>query len=186
MSNCRYHFCACHRRPGNPASPLYACRGGGAGGVAKTKRACRTNAAHGAFCYASVRRRKTSSIAGSLSIFKAPHSFTGEDVVEFQLHGSLAVIRELLDVLGGLEGLRPAEPGEFSRRACVNGKMDLLEAEGMADLIDAETSMQKTQAMRQMQGELSSYYDELRSAWCGAWRSWKPISIFPMRTYRSR
>lgn len=94
--------------------------------------------------------------------FKAPHSFTGEDVVELQIHGSLAVIRELLDVLSHMKNLRPAEPGEFSRRAFANGKMDLMEAEGLADLIDAETSEQKTQALRQMRGELSQYYDGLR------------------------
>ncbi len=95
--------------------------------------------------------------------FKAPHSFTGEDVVELQVHGSLAVIRELLEVLSHMKGLRPAGPGEFSRRAFLNGKMDLIEAEGLADLIDAETSGQKNQALRQMQGDLSRYYDDLRA-----------------------
>ncbi len=99
---------------------------------------------------------------GMALYFKAPHSFTGEDVVELQIHGSLAVIRQFLDILGSLDELRPAEPGEFSRRAFTNGKMDLLEAEGLADLIDAETPAQKTQAMRQLQGELSGHYDDLR------------------------
>ncbi len=94
--------------------------------------------------------------------FKAPKSFTGEDVVELHLHGSLAVIRETLDVLGMMKGLCPAEPGEFSRRAFTNGKMDLIEAEGLADLIEAETSEQKSQAIRQMQGEMSCHYDNLR------------------------
>ena len=94
--------------------------------------------------------------------FQAPHSFTGEDVAELHVHGSLAVMRELMQTLGKMDGMRPAEPGEFSRRAFLNGKMDLIEAEGLADLIDAETSSQKTQALRQMQGELSTHYDALR------------------------
>jgi len=96
--------------------------------------------------------------------FKAPHSFTGEDVVELQVHGSLAVIGELLRALGTMDGLRPAEPGEFTRRAYLNGKMDLMEAEGLADLIDAETTRQKSQAMRQMEGKLSKYYNGLRES----------------------
>jgi len=95
--------------------------------------------------------------------FQAPHSFTSEDVVELQLHGSLAVIRQMLGILGAMDGLRPAEPGEFTRRAFINGKMDLMEAEGLADLIDAETTEQKSQAMRQMQGELSVFYEDLRT-----------------------
>ncbi|MDE3036972.1 MAG: tRNA uridine-5-carboxymethylaminomethyl(34) synthesis GTPase MnmE [Pseudomonadota bacterium] len=94
--------------------------------------------------------------------FKSPHSFTGEDVVELHIHGGRAVIKELLDVLGAEDGLRPAEPGEFSHRAFVNGKMDLMEAEGLADLVDAETSAQKTQAMRQMQGEMSARHEDIR------------------------
>ncbi len=100
---------------------------------------------------------------GMAIYFKAPQSFTGEDVVELQVHGSLAVIRELLGVLGGLDGLRPAERGEFTRRALLNGKMDLVEAEGLADLIDAETTEQRHQALRQMQGDMSGFYERLRT-----------------------
>lgn len=95
--------------------------------------------------------------------FKAPNSFTGEDVVELHLHGSIAVIKQLQHVLSQMHGLRPAEAGEFSRRAFLNGRMDLMEAEGLADLIDAETSQQKSQALRQMQGELSQFYDTVRN-----------------------
>ena len=95
--------------------------------------------------------------------FKAPHSFTGEDVLELQVHGSRAVIRTILTVLGGMENLRMAEPGEFSRRAFENGKMDLTEAEGLADLIEAGTEAQVKQAMRQMQGELGKIYDSWRA-----------------------
>ncbi len=94
--------------------------------------------------------------------FKAPRSFTGEDVVELHLHGSPGVIRETLSVLSSIPGLRPAEPGEFTRRAFLNGKMDLVEAEGLADLIDAETAEQKKQALRQMYGKSSSEYLGLR------------------------
>ena len=95
--------------------------------------------------------------------FKSPHSFTGDDVVELHVHGSPAIIREMLEVLSGIDGLRHAEAGEFTRRAFVNGKMDLLEAEGLADLINAETAKQKTQAMRQMQGEMSNFYEQIRT-----------------------
>lgn len=97
-----------------------------------------------------------------LLYFKAPASFTGEDVAEFHLHGSPAVIREMLMVLGTIDGLRHAEAGEFTRRAFINGKMDLLEAEGLADLINAETSLQKNQALQQVQGHMSFFYNELR------------------------
>ncbi|MXW92853.1 MAG: tRNA uridine-5-carboxymethylaminomethyl(34) synthesis GTPase MnmE [Rhodospirillaceae bacterium] len=81
-----------------------------------------------------------------------PGSVTGEDVAEFQVHGSPAVVGRLLSVLCGLAGVRPAEPGEFTRRAFENGRMDLSEAEGLADLIDAETEAQRIQARRQMAG----------------------------------
>lgn len=100
---------------------------------------------------------------GLALFFLGPKSFTGEDVAELQVHGSLSVIRELLDVLGKMDGLRHAEPGEFTRRAFLNGKMDLLEAEGLADLIESETPAQRAQALSQMQGSASLYYDALRT-----------------------
>lgn len=90
--------------------------------------------------------------------FPAPASFTGEDVAELHVHGSIAVITSLLENLGKMEGLRLAEPGEFSKRAFENQKMDLTEAEGLADLIEAETSMQAKQALAQMQGNLHTLY----------------------------
>lgn len=95
--------------------------------------------------------------------FPAPASFTGEDVVELQLHGSLAVSRELSELLPSLDGVRLAEPGEFTRRAFLHGQMDLLEAEGLADLIDAETSAQRQQALRQMEGTSSAIYSDWRT-----------------------
>lgn len=95
--------------------------------------------------------------------FKAPNSFTGEDVVEIHSHGSKAVISSLLDNLSQLDDFRLAEPGEFSKRAFYNDKMDLTEAEGLADLIDAETSEQQKYALRQMNGELKNLYESWRS-----------------------
>ena len=88
--------------------------------------------------------------------FKAPASFTGEDTVEIHSHGSRAVIAAVLENLGRLDGFRLAEPGEFSKRAFYNGKMDLTEAEGLADLIDAETREQQKYALRQMEGALKN------------------------------
>ena len=86
--------------------------------------------------------------------FPAPHSFTGENVSELHVHGGRAVVAGVLDALGAMPGLRMAEPGEFTRRAFENGKIDLTEAEGLADLIAAETDAQRRQALRQMSGEL--------------------------------
>ncbi len=86
--------------------------------------------------------------------FPAPHSATGEDIAEFQIHGGRAVIAALFDALGKIEGLRPAAPGEFTRRAFENGKLDLTEAEGLDDLIHADTDRQRRQALRQLKGLL--------------------------------
>lgn len=96
--------------------------------------------------------------------FPAPHSFTGEDVVELHTHGSRAVTKLLLEALGGIEGLRLAEAGEFARRAFLNGKLDLAQAEGLADLIDAETHSQHAQAMRQLGGQMTARVEALRMA----------------------
>lgn len=94
--------------------------------------------------------------------FKAPHSFTGEDVVEFHVHGGRAVVDSLFAVLGRM-GLRMAEPGEFSRRAFQNDRMDLTQAEAIADLVDAETEAQRLQALQQADGALSRLYDGWRA-----------------------
>lgn len=94
--------------------------------------------------------------------FPGPASFTGEDVAELHLHGGPAVIAATVDALGDCPGLRPAEPGEFTRRAFENGKLDLTAAEGLADLVGAETEAQRRQALRQMQGELGRLYDGWR------------------------
>ena len=94
--------------------------------------------------------------------FPAPHSYTGEDVAEFHLHGGRAVREALFAALSTL-GLRPAEPGEFSRRAVENGKLDLTRAEAIADLVDAETPAQLRQALRQHDGVLADLYEGWRS-----------------------
>lgn len=95
--------------------------------------------------------------------FAGPASFTGEDVVELHTHGGRAVIDGVLDCLSARPGLRIAEPGEYTRRAFENGKMDLTAAEGIADLIDAETAAQRRQAVRQMAGELGALYENWRA-----------------------
>lgn len=96
--------------------------------------------------------------------FKAPNSFNGEDIVEIQCHGSVAVINLLLENLSKIKGYRLAEAGEFSKRAFYNGKMDLTQAEGLADLIDAETKEQQKYAVRQMEGELKTLYSSWRES----------------------
>lgn len=94
--------------------------------------------------------------------FPGPASFTGEDVVEFHLHGGRAVTGGVIEALSRLPGLRPAEPGEFTRRAFDNGKLDLTRAEAIADLVDAETSAQRRQALRQMGGAFGRRCDDWR------------------------
>ena len=95
--------------------------------------------------------------------FAGPASFTGEDVVELHTHGGRAVIDGVLECLSRQPGLRIAEPGEYTKRAFENGKMDLTAAEGIADLIDAETAAQRRQAVRQMAGELGALYEDWRA-----------------------
>ncbi|MGQ3296579.1 MAG: tRNA uridine-5-carboxymethylaminomethyl(34) synthesis GTPase MnmE, partial [Shinella sp.] len=96
---------------------------------------------------------------GIVLYFPGPNSFTGEDCVEFQIHGGRATVKIVLATLAAREGLRAAEAGEFSRRAFLNGRMDLVEAEGLADLIGAETEMQRRLAAEQASGGLSAVYD---------------------------
>jgi tRNA modification GTPase len=87
--------------------------------------------------------------------FQGPHSATGEDVAELHLHGGRAVVAAVLEALAAQEGLRPAEPGEFTRRAFENGRIDLAEAEGLADLLEAETQSQRRAALAMAGGALS-------------------------------
>ena len=94
--------------------------------------------------------------------FPAPHSYTGDDVAELHLHGGTAVRQRVLEILNQCDGLRMAEPGEFTRRAVLAGKIDFTEAEGLIDLIDAETDAQRRQALLQSQGVLGELYDSWR------------------------
>ncbi len=95
--------------------------------------------------------------------FPAPHSETGEDVAELQLHGGRAVVAAVLAALSTMTGLRPAEAGEFTRRAFENGKLDLTAVEGLADLVMAETEGQRRLALRQMTGALGGRAEAWRS-----------------------
>ena len=95
--------------------------------------------------------------------FEGPASFTGEDSAEFHVHGGRAIVEAMLSALAAIPGLRPAEPGEFTRRAVENGKLDLTRAEALADLIDAETEGQRRQALRQYEGVLYGFYESWRT-----------------------
>ena len=94
--------------------------------------------------------------------FAGGASFTGEPSVEFQVHGSMAVVSAVMGVLGGQNGVRLAEPGEFTRRALENGCLDVAQIEGLADLIDAETEAQRKQALRVLSGDLGARAEEWR------------------------
>jgi tRNA modification GTPase len=96
--------------------------------------------------------------------FEAPHSFTGADVVELSVHGSVAVVRDLLRRLRALPGLRDAGAGEFTRQAFHNGRLDLTAVEAIADLVHADTTAQRRQAVRQLRGELGALYAQWRGA----------------------
>jgi tRNA modification GTPase len=100
--------------------------------------------------------------------FPAPASFTGEDVLELQVHGGRAVVSGIMEALSDLPDLRPAEPGEFTRRAFLNGRLDLTAVEGLADLIDAETRAQARQALQQLDGALGRLYRSWRQVLLGA------------------
>lgn len=95
--------------------------------------------------------------------FTAPNSFTGEDTIELQTHGSTAVVSAVLDALAQIDGLRMADPGEFTRRALENGNLDLTQVEALADLIDAETEAQRKQAQTVLAGGLGKLAEQWRA-----------------------
>ena len=99
---------------------------------------------------------------GLLLVFPGPDSATGEDLVEFHLHGSRAVVDRLLGAALALAGVRLAEPGEFTRRALTNGRIDLIEAEGLAELLEAETELQRRAAQARAGGGVSRLLEEWR------------------------
>lgn len=111
--------------------------------------------------------------------FPAPHSFTGEDVAELYIHGGRAVLEGVLSALNDIGGLRPAEPGEFTRRAFDAGKLDLTQAEALADLVDAETRAQARQALRQMGGALKTQTEEWRGRLIKALAHLEAVIDFP-------
>lgn len=96
--------------------------------------------------------------SGLVVFFPGPASFTGEDVAEFHVHGGRAVVARMLEIISGFDGVRHAEPGEFTRRAFLNGKLDLVETEALADLINAETEAQRRFAIRNAEGVQSDLY----------------------------
>ena len=110
--------------------------------------------------------------------FAGPASFTGEDIVELHIHGGMAVIAGVLEVLGAQPGLRLSEPGEFTRRAFENGRIDLTEAESIGDLIDAETAAQRRQALRQGDGALARRCEEWRGGLVSALAYWEAALDF--------
>lgn len=116
---------------------------------------------------------------GLVAWFPSPHSFTGDDVAELHIHGGRAVTDGLLKALNTVGGLRPAEPGEFTRRAFDAGKMDLTQAEALADLVDAETSAQARQALRQMGGALRDQTDGWRIRLIQALAHFEAVIDFP-------
>ncbi|GFO36981.1 tRNA modification GTPase mnme [Plakobranchus ocellatus] len=95
--------------------------------------------------------------------FPGPQSFTGEDCAEFHVHGGPAVIKSVLTALSSIPDMHPAQPGEFTKQAFLNGKLDLTEVEGLGDLIHAETEVQRKQALRQMDGDLKVLYSNWRT-----------------------
>ena len=99
---------------------------------------------------------------GILIWFPGPNSYTGEDMAEFHVHGSIAVVRAILDELSKIENCRLAGPGEFTKMAFQNGKINLLKAESISDLISAETEIQRQQAIKIMSGKSSEKFDSLR------------------------
>jgi len=113
--------------------------------------------------FTTLRDLEGSALDESVTLwFPAPHSATGEDVAEFHVHGGRAVIAAMFDALSAIDGLRPAEPGEFTRRAFENGKLDLTEAEGLDDLIHADTDRQRRQALRHLKGLLGAKAESWR------------------------
>lgn len=99
---------------------------------------------------------------GLILWFPAPASYTGEDVAELHVHGGMAVVAGVMEAVLSMDGVRVAEPGEFTRRAFLNAKVDLIQAEAVADLVEAETEAQRRQAMGQLGGELSAVYESWR------------------------
>jgi tRNA modification GTPase len=116
---------------------------------------------------------------GLAAWFPGPASFTGEDVAELHLHGGRAVAAAVLEALGRLDGLRLAEPGEFTRRAFLNDRFDLTAAEAVADLVDAETAAQRRQALRRLDGDAGRLLEAWRARVLAALARQEALLDFP-------
>ncbi len=121
-------------------------------------------AQHQKISFQKIRDPKTNEIIDEVlvSFFQNPHSFTGEDVAEISIHASPFILKKLLEILSQQKNCRLAEAGEFSKRAFLNGKMDLVQAEAIPDLIASETAAQHKQALRQLEGKLGKIYEDWR------------------------
>lgn len=119
---------------------------------------------HQEISFQKIRDPKTSEIIDEvlISFFKSPRSFTGEDVAEISVHASPFVVKKVLEILSEIKNCRFAEAGEFSKRAFLNGKLDLVQAEAIPDLIAAETAAQHRQALQQLDGKLGEIYENWR------------------------
>lgn len=119
---------------------------------------------HQKISFQKIRDPKTSKIIDEVlvSFFQSPKSFTGEDVAEISIHASPFITKKLFEILSNIEDVRLAEAGEFSKRAFLNGKLDLVQAEAIPDLIAAETATQHKQALRQLEGKLGKIYEDWR------------------------
>ena len=147
---------------GRPPAAIAVVRiSGPAAGTALQKLAGRLPAPRVA-TFATLRNAAGSAIDDAVVLFfPRPNSATGEDIAELQVHGSRAVLAAIFEELGKIDGLRAAEAGEFTRRAFENGKLDLTEAEGLDDLIHADTEAQRRQALRQFKGLLGERAEAL-------------------------
>ena len=99
---------------------------------------------------------------GIIIWFPGPESYTGEDMAEIHIHGGKAVIQAIHETISKVKNCRLAEPGEFTKLAFINGKINLLKAEAIADIISAETEIQRLQAVKIMEGKSASKFNELR------------------------
>lgn len=111
--------------------------------------------------------------------FPAPHSFTGEDVIELHIHGSIAVMDCVMNELNHMKFLRPAEPGEFTKRAFINGKLDIVRVEALSELIHAETRLCKSIALQQFSGQLKALYEEWKSTLINIMAKFEALIDFP-------
>jgi tRNA modification GTPase len=119
---------------------------------------------HQKISFQKIRDPKTSEIIDEvlISFFKSPKSFTGEDIAEISVHASPFIVKKILEILSEIKNCRFAEAGEFSKRAFLNGKLDLVQAEAIPDLIAAETAAQHRQALQQLDGKLGEIYENWR------------------------